>query len=193
MDFEALLVRSRSFRRFHESQRIEPHVMTDLVNLARRASSAANRQPLRYAIVQQPEACATLFPSLSWAGLLRDWGGPKAGERPAAYILILLDTTVSKQADFDVGIAAQTMQLAATERGLGGCMIGSINRAAVVEAFKIPERYALPLILALGVPAESCVLDEIEAGGSIAYYRDAASVHHVPKRPLAEVLLDVEC
>jgi hypothetical protein len=35
------------------------------------------------------------------------------------------------------------------------------------------------------------VLEDIGAGGGIEYYRDASGVHHVPKRSLNDVLLDV--
>ncbi|HEY3323543.1 MAG TPA: nitroreductase family protein [Planctomycetota bacterium] len=192
MNFEELIVRNRSYRRFQQNQRIEHKTLVELVDIARRTPCGGNRQPLRYAIVQQPEKCAQLFAHLRWAALLRGWGGPKEGERPAAYILILNDTTVSTHSDTEVGIAAQSMSLAATERGLGGCMIGSIDRAKVVQEFAIPDQYQLALVLALGVPAETCVLEAAEIGGSVAYYRDATGVHHVPKLPLSEVLINLK-
>ena len=53
------------------------------------------------------------------------------------------------------------------------------------------DKYELKLIMAFGVPAETQVIDAIDSNpdGSINYWRDEAQVHHVPKRPLADVLL----
>ena len=81
--------------------------------------------------------------------------------------------------------------LGATERGLGGCMIGSIQRKELRTALEIPERYEIVLILALGKPKEKVVLDPMEPGGDIKYWRDSEDVHHVPKRPLEELILDL--
>ncbi|MCX5675577.1 MAG: nitroreductase family protein [Planctomycetota bacterium] len=88
-------------------------------------------------------------------------------------------------------MACQSMLLAAVEKGLGGCMLGAIDRDAIRREFKVPQRYAIALVVALGVPAETCVLEDAKAGGDVTYYRDAQSVHHVPKRPLDEIILNV--
>ena len=127
-----------------------------------------------------------------WAGYLSDWSGPAEGERPAAYIVILGDTELRKTFGCDHGIAAQSIMLGATERGLGGCMIGSIDRDALRQVLDIPERYEILLILALGKPAETVVLEDVGPGGDIKYYRDEEDVHHVPKRTLGELIIH-EC
>lgn len=54
----------------------------------------------------------------------------------------------------DDGIAVESIMLGATERGLGGCMIGSIKLAGLREVLDIPERHTILLVLALGVPME---------------------------------------
>ncbi len=189
MTVEELIVRNRSYRRFDQSQRIDPETLLALVDLARRTPSAANRQPLKYLLVHEEGPCATLFRSLHWAGGLKDWPGPAQGERPAAYIIVLLDTEIAKDAGCDHGIAAQSMLLAAVERGLGGCMLGAIERPQIRAEFGIPDRYKVLLVVALGVPAERCVLEDAPAGGDVTYYRDADGVHHVPKRALEEIVL----
>ena len=120
---------------------------------------------------------------------MRSWSGPAEGERPSAYIVILGDTEISKSSGCDHGIAAQSIMLGATERGLGGCMIGSIKRDALRETLEIPERYEIQLVLALGKPAETVVLEDVGPDGDIKYYRDDEDVHHVPKRPLDELIL----
>ena len=79
--------------------------------------------------------------------------------------------------------------LGATEKGIGGCMIGSIDREQLRKALGIPERYEILLILALGYPKEKVILEEVGTDGNIKYYRDANDVHHVPKRRLEEIIL----
>ena len=191
MDFESLIVRNRSYRRFDQSRPMERETLRRLVDIARRTPSAANRQPLKYLLLNHADTCARLFPYLGWAGALKDWPGPAEGQRPTAYIIILCDTRISKHAGCDHGIAAQSILLAAVEKGLGGCMIGTVQRDGVRKEFGIPERYEILLVIALGVPAEKCVLEEMKAGAGVDYYRDTQSVHHVPKRPLDEVILDL--
>ncbi|MFH0938865.1 MAG: nitroreductase family protein [Planctomycetota bacterium] len=190
MNFEELVVKGRSFRRFVQEQRVPRQVLVEMVNIARRLPCSGNRQPLRYMVIHEASACARLFPCLRWAASLKGWGGPVEGERPAAYILILTDTTINKTPDCDAGIAGLALQLAATERELGACMLASIDRPKIQSEFRIPEQYQIMLVLALGAPAEKVMLEDVKPGGDVTYYRDAQSVHHVPKRSLQEVLLD---
>jgi len=177
MTLEDLIVRNRSYRRFNESHRLGAGTLRDLVNVARRTPSAANRRPLKDVLMHEPEACARLFPHLAWAGALTDWPGPAEGERPAAYLIVLCDTAIHPHADCDHGIACQSMLLAAVERGLGGCRVGAIDRDAIRRNFRIPEACEILLVVALGQPAETCVLEEAGAGGDTTYWRDAAGVH----------------
>jgi nitroreductase len=102
---------------------------------------------------------------------------------------MLGDTTISKSFGCDHGIAAQSIMLGAAELGLGGCMIGSIRRADLVQALDIPARFEVLLILALGKPKEVVVLDPIGPDGSIKYWRDEQKVHHVPKRSIEDVII----
>jgi nitroreductase len=184
---EELIRRSRSYRRFDQQVPTEMSTLSELVELARLSPSAANRQPLKFALYTDSDMCARIFPNLAWAGYLRDWDGPAEGERPTGYVVILGDTTISEGIDCDHGIAAQTILLGAVERGLGGCIIGSIDREGLRSILGLPDEYRILLILALGVPAEQVVLEE--ATDSIEYYRDTLGVHHVPKRPLTELIV----
>lgn len=189
MSLPDLLLRNRSYRRFDESCRIERNALVELVALARLCPSGGNRQPLRFLIAVTSEEAQAVFPHLRWAAALRDWPGPAEGERPAAYIVILRDTRIAGNYEFDAGIVAQSMLLAATERGLGGCMIGSIDRNALRASLRIPPEYESVLVVALGKPAETIVLEDTKSPAETAYWRDPAGVHHVPKRPLAELLV----
>lgn len=186
-----LIIKNRSYRRFHGGAAVERETLRELVDLARLSASAANMQPLKYVLSCAPEKNAVIFRHVGWAGYLRDWPGPAEGERPSAYIIILGDTQISEFSDCDHGIAAQSILLGAAEKGLAGCMIGTVRRKGLSAALDIPPRYRILLALALGEPAESVALETVGADGSIEYWRDADGVHHVPKRPLDELILDI--
>ena len=186
---EDLVRKNRSYRRFHQDVSVDLGTLRALLNLARLSASGSNLQPLKYIISCQPETNARIFLHTRWAGYLKDWPGPAEGERPAAYIVILGDTEIRKSFGCDHGIAAQSIMLGATERGLGGCMIGSIDKGGLRQVLDIPDHYEILLILALGKPKETVVLEEVGPDGSVKYYRDADGVHHVPKRPLDELIL----
>lgn len=187
--FRDLVIANRSYRRFAENQSIDTETLTSLVDLARLTPSAANLQPLKYILSNTPERNEAVFSTLGWAGYLPDWPGPVEGERPSAYIIVLCDTQISKQAGCDHGIAAQTILLGATELGLGGLMFGSIKRDQLRMQLEIDERYDILLVIALGKPIEEVVLEDVGPDGNIKYYRDDKAVHHVPKRSLEEVII----
>jgi len=186
---EDLVRKNRSYRRFYQDVPVDLETLRALVNLARLSASGANRQPLKYIVSCEPGTNARIFPHTRWAGYLKDWPGPAEGERPAAYIVILGDTEIRKSFGCDHGIAAQSIMLGATERGLGGCIIGSIDRSGLRQVLGIPDRYEILLVLALGKPREKVMLEEVGPDGDIRYYRDADGVHHVPKRSLDELIL----
>ncbi|MEJ2208091.1 MAG: nitroreductase family protein [Anaerolineae bacterium] len=184
-----LIVRNRSYRRFYQEERVSLDTLHELVDLARLSASGANRQPLKYVVSCDEERNAQIFPCLAWAGYLKDWAGPVEGERPAGYVVILGDTEISASFGVDHGIAAQSILLGATERGLGGCIIASVQRERLREALALDPRYEILLVLALGRPKEVVVVEPLGPGGDIRYWRDEQGVHHVPKRALEEMIL----
>ncbi|PNU21067.1 nitroreductase [Geothermobacter hydrogeniphilus] len=188
--FKDMVLKNRSYRRFQESAAIEEQDLRELVDLARLTPSGANRQPLKYLLSNTPETNGRIFPHLHWAGYLRDWPGPAAGERPAAYIVILGDTDIAKGFGCDHGIAAQTILLGAVEKGWGGCIMGAIKRDDLRKDLGIPEQFEILLVLALGKPVEEVVVEPVPADGDVKYWRDEKGVHHVPKRALEEIILE---
>ncbi len=190
MNIRELVLKTRSYRRFDESFQIDIKTLESLVDLARLSASAANRQPLKYILCSNRDCCEKIFPSLAWAGYLKEWNGPVPGERPSAYIIILGDKTVTESFNVDHGIAAQSIMLGASELGLGGCIIASIRREMLRKEINIPEKFEILLVLALGKPVENVILEEIK-DGDIKYWRDDAQNHHVPKRKLEDVIIKV--
>ena len=188
-----LILKNRSYRSFDRSRKISKEELMLVMDMARKVPSARNLQALKYRLCYTDEDCAKLFPLTSWAGALRPLVLPPKGHEPTSYIIICTDSDISSTEKnrflgVDIGIAAQTIMLAATERELGGCMLGAFSAEKVKEALDIDEKYIPSLILALGKPDEEIVLhdaDEIEA----PYFRDEDGIHHVPKRKLEDIII----
>jgi nitroreductase len=184
-----LILQNRSYRRFYQEVPIELETLKELVDLARLSASAGNRQPLKYILSCEPERNALIFPCLGWAAYLEDWPGPEEGERPSAYIIVLGDTEITPSFLCDHGIAAQSILLGATEKGLGGCMIAAVQRTKLRKVLNIPTQYEILIVLTLGKPKEKVVLETLGPDGDIKYWNDKNKVHHVPKRKLDDIIL----
>jgi nitroreductase len=184
-----LVLKNRSYRRFYQDVDIKLETLRELVDLARNSASAMNVQPLKYMLSCEPERNSLIFPRLAWATYLKDWRGPSEGERPSAYIIVLADTEIRRHVGCDHGIAAQSILLGATERELGGCMIANVDKEGLRKDLSIPLRYEILLVLALGKPKEAVVIETVGSNGDTKYWRDGDNVHHVPKRPLDEIII----
>ncbi|NPB08736.1 MAG: nitroreductase family protein [Thermodesulfobacteria bacterium] len=191
MLLKELVERCRSYRRFDEAHRLTKEDLVELVSLARLAASAGNLQPLKYFLSWEDKTNRLIFPTLHWAAYLKDWPGPAEGERPAAYIVVLGDRNIAQVFGVDAGIASQNILLGAVEKGLGGCIIGSVDRDDLRKALDIPQHLEILHVIALGKPAEKVVIEDLPPGGDIRYWRDENGVHHVPKRTLSELIINL--
>ncbi len=186
-----LVLKNRSYRRFYEDVPVDCSTLRELVDLARLSASAANKQPLHYILSCTRERNAVIFANIGWAAYLRDWSGPQEGERPSAYMVVLGDRDKDIAANFnvDAGIALQSILLGAVEKGLGGCIIATVNKPALKQALNIPDRLEILFVLAIGKPKEKVLIDPVGPDGDIKYWRDADGTHHVPKRSLDDLII----
>ncbi len=185
-----LIKKNRSYRRFHQNHRVDVETLRELVDLARLSGSAANLQPLRYILACDPQINEQIFACLGWAGYFKNWSGPKEGEQPPAYIIILSDTAKANDyVGYDCGIASQSILLGAVEKGLAGCMLGSINRKKLKNILSIETQFKILLVIALGEPKEEVVIETVGHDNNIRYWRDDKEIHHVPKRKLSDVIV----
>lgn len=187
--FHHLVRRTRSTRRFDEDRAVDRQTLVELIDLARLSASGGNKQPLRYILSCAASMNARIFPCLRWAAHLKGWPGPREGERPAAYIVMLGDTAIRADCDRDLGIAAQSIMLGAAAMGLGGCMLDSINRRELRRILGPLHGLEILLVIALGTPREEVVIETVGPDGDIRYWRDAEGVHHVPKRQLEDIIV----
>lgn len=183
--YDAILKR-RAIRKF-EQRPVPEETLRKLINAARLAPQARNLQPLKYLVVNDPQRLGDVFACTKWAAQLSD-GTPKEGETPMAYVVLLVDKEITQTGyDIDAGAAGANLMLAAVGEGLGTCWIGSVDRDRLRTALRIPERYIIHTLIALGYPAEAPVAEDA-VDGSVRYYKDDSGTLHVPKRPLDEVM-----
>lgn len=184
-----LIIKNRSYRRFDAAVQISMQELCEMVEAARLSPYGTNIQSTKYILVNDQHACNLITDNCLWAGYLTDWNGPQQHERPTAYIVFLYDKTLQKESMHSEGIAAQSILLTAVEMGYGGCIIGSCKRPILLEALEIDkDRFDIAFVIALGKPREEIVLEEA-IDGNIKYYRDENDTHHVPKRPLDELIV----
>jgi len=181
-----LIMSRRTIRQF-KPESIPRALLTDMMNAARMAPSAANRQPLEFIAVDDPEIRNRIFPCVKWAAYIAPEGDPKPGQEPTAYVVNLVDTEVRTSGfEWDLGASIENMILTALERGVGSCWMLSIDRDEIREILNIPRRFKIDSVLALGYPAEESVAEKMN-GDSVIYWKDDQGVMHVPKRDLEKI------
>jgi nitroreductase len=191
MMMKDLIRKNRTYRRYYQDVRIDRQQLLEWIDLARLSACGANMQPFKYVISTEQQMNDRIFKHLNWAAYLTEWSGPVDGERPSAYIVMLLDKKISLNCLFDHGIACQSILLGATEAGFGGCIFYAFDHAIMHKDLQIPDQFEVLLAIGLGKPKEIVVIEDVDESGSIKYYRDANGVHHVPKRKLEEMILNI--
>lgn len=188
-----LIDRRRSVRAFGQSP-ISRETLAELVDAARRAPSAANLQPLEYVAVNDPALCEQVFDCLKWAAYTHPVGTPGPGQRPTAYLAVLVrgEYKAAVGAAYDIGAAVMAAMLLAVEKGLASCWLKSINAPRLGKLLEVPEALELDTVLALGQPAEDPALVDLKPDQDgrevIRYWRDEAGRQFVPKRALKSIL-----
>lgn len=175
----------RTIRRFLQKP-IPIDILKELVDAARLAPSGGNLQPWEFLVVDDRSLLESVFSTLAWAAYLGPEGKPKEGEKPVAYIVVLHNKKMKSftpQADF--GAAIENILIAAVDRGIGSCWIGSVQKDKLAEILNIPSDYSIEYVIALGYPAEQALVEQEK--GSLRYWRDKDGIHHVPKRRLEDV------
>jgi nitroreductase len=180
-------IRARRTIRFYEQRPIPVSDLRELVEAARLAPSGGNLQPLEYVLLHDQEVVSQIFPTLAWAGGVTPRRSPPEGKRPVAYVVFLINREVrSSGGEHDAAAAIENLLLAAWEKGIGGCWIGSVNRDEVRRILGIPDHLHIDSVVSLGYPAEQPVAED--TSGSVEYYLDDADTLHIPKRRLADIL-----
>lgn len=186
-----LVLKNRSYRGYDNTVWQTKEELMKLVDHARLMPAAKNAQPFKYFLAYEKEVVNQIQKHTKWAGLLADLNLPIEGTNPTSFIIVLQDIDIEPilaQFQKDVGIVAATITLAATEAGLGCCMIGAYSATGVKEVLQLPENLSPVLVIAIGKPNEEIVITDAQ-DNKVAYYRDEFNVHYVPKRRLEDIIV----
>ncbi len=191
MELMKLLQTRRTYRRFKQ-QRVDGEIVEEILSAARYASSAGNKQPLSYVVVQEADKVAAVFEKTRWAAYLPpEQGQPRENERPVLFIAVVGNTDITPSFDTDAGLAISNMTLAAWNRGVGSCIIGACDKPAISRLLGLEENQVLHTVVAFGYPSHNSVIVDVEdpqSGDAIKYYLDENKDYVVPKRKLTDVV-----
>ncbi|HII85489.1 TPA: nitroreductase [Candidatus Bathyarchaeota archaeon] len=141
-----LMLSRRSIRRY-ENKDIPEEVLKQILEAGRQAPSAANRQPIRFVIMNDDDMLKNLCDTL----VSRFVKAAPAAIVGCADVKSLL---TGKWAIVDATIAMQNMVIAAWTLGIGSCWIGACKEEKVKELLKIPDKWKVVALVTLGYPAE---------------------------------------
>lgn len=185
---ETLMEKNRSYRGYQKDYVVKREMLERIVAVNMKIASAKNQQVLRFKLVTKETGADIILQNMKLGGLLPELHLPFPGTEPEAFIIICSTVPETKFVDIDLGIAAQSMLLKATEMGLNGIMIGAFNKARITEAFSLP--YEPLLMLAIGKGNEKIKLEAVDAGDKLAYYRDAEGIQYVPKIRWEQLIIE---
>jgi nitroreductase len=136
-------IKSRRSVRAYETKQIPDDVLMRILEAGRAAPSASNSQPWHFIVVKSQEKREILSKRMFTKFLMES---PVVivgcGEREKRFHLV------------DVSIAMQQMVLASTAEGLGTCWIGDFNEKVVRDLLKLPNKYNVVCLLAVGYERE---------------------------------------
>ncbi|MBO3803254.1 MAG: nitroreductase family protein [Candidatus Brockarchaeota archaeon] len=139
-------IAARRSRRSYAPTPVEKGKIAQILEAARLAPSAANAQPWHFVVVTDPRKRKSLSEGGIFAKFLSD--SPVVvvccGDKEASPKWHLVDTS----------LAMQNMVIAATALGLGTCIVGSFDEGQVRKLLRIPERFAVVALLAIGYALE---------------------------------------
>ena len=185
---ETIMEKNPSYRGYDQSFVVKRDMLERIVAVNTKIASAKNQQVLRFKLVTKETGADIIVQNMKLGGLLPELHLPFPGTEPEAFIIICSTVPETKFVDIDLGIAAQSMLLKATEMGLNGIMIGAFNKAKITEAFNLP--YEPLLILAIGKGNEKIKLQSVDANEKLAYYRDENGVQFVPKIRWEQLMIE---
>ncbi len=153
------LMKTRQSCRSFEQKPLEAEKIVACINAANLAPSACNTQPYHFYIAHAPEAVAVAA-EFCKGEKVNTWV-----DQAAAFVLITkehaeipfsINPTAKREfREYDIGLAVENFCLAATEMGVGTCILGVYNEEKLKEKFRIPTHKQIALIIAMGYPANA--------------------------------------
>jgi len=140
-----VILSRRSIRKYQDKP-IPKEALDKILEAAKQAPSAVNKQPYRFVVVDDPEIKKELKSLLS-----RFLDKAPVVIVGCANIKALM---TGKWAVIDTSIAFQNMVLAAWSLGVGSCWVGSFNEQKIKELLKVPDKWKIVALVTFGYPDE---------------------------------------
>ena len=166
MDFSELVAKRYSVRAFKPDP-VEDEKLQQVLEAARLAPTAANRQPFRLIVIHT---------DANRAGLKKIYHREWFGQAPLVICACAVPAEAwvrrdgKNYADVDVTIAMDHLILAAANLGLGTCWVGAFDPQAAREVLHLPEGIEPVAFTPLGYPADSAQVKERKALGELVKY-----------------------
>jgi len=143
------VIRERGSVRKYEDRPIPEDIMKEILEAARLAQSAGNRQPWEFVVVREKEMKKKLASASE----------SFVAEATAAIVCVAHPENSGHVGPLDsylvdVAIAVENMALVSWELGLGSCWIGAYDEEKIKGLLGIPENLRIVSLLTLGYPAE---------------------------------------
>ena len=141
------LILSRRSIRDYQKREIPKDVLQKILEAGRQSPSAANRQPIHFVVVNDPEIRKNLCDKLI---------NRFVKYAPVA-VVGFADTKsllTGKWAIVDTTIALQNMVIAALTFGIGSCWVGACNEKELKALLKVPDKWKFVGLITLGYPSE---------------------------------------
>jgi len=142
-------IEKRQSIRAYEDKSVPEEKLKNVLEAARLAPSAKNRQPIKFVVVKESKRRRELAQAAN--------GQTFVGEAPIIIAAVATEPEYTMGCGIpsypvDVAIAVDHMTLAAVDEGLGTCWIGAFSQERVREILKIPHKYRVVALLPLGFP-----------------------------------------
>jgi nitroreductase len=144
----SLLIKTRRSIRRYQDCPVPAELVDHVLEAARWAPSASNRQPWRFVVVRDPDLRRQVA-QYAAASLIR-WA--HAGEAPL--LIVLCGQASSPYLHDDVALAGMQLMLQAHALGLGTCWIGALEREPLARLLLVPADMEIVGLLTVGFPAE---------------------------------------
>lgn len=146
MSVYEVIISRRSIRAY-KSESIRRENLEKILDAARWAPSAGNRQPWHFIVVLDEQIKEKLVPACRHQRFIKESSCVIAG---------LADVETSpKWAIIDTTIALEHIVLVATELGYGSCWIGAFDESEVKKILNVPDKYRVVALITIGRSAES--------------------------------------
>lgn len=150
MELENVIKERRSIRAY-EDRPIPEEKLRKVLEAARLAPSANNRQPWKFVVAKEGKRRQELAQAADYQTFV--------GEAPLVIAAVATNTEHVMSCGVpshpvDLAIAVDHMTLAAVNEGLGTCWIGAFSQEKVKKILEIPKEYRVVALLPLGYPKE---------------------------------------